>query len=160
MFRASFFRRKIAVALCGFYFFQWDRKSGAEFCAPTPLCYYFYFCMLLILCLHRLVGLRLLRLCLKLRQGFAPYPQGVSPLDPDQGRVPGPFARSARFYSPIAALTAFFQPLTRSLRLLSFIDGINSLNLSEMPTNSSALLQSPQPSPARYAAPVAVDSTL
>ncbi len=52
--------------------------------------------MLLIICLHRLVGLRLLRLCLKLRQGFALYPQGVSPLDPDQGRVPGPFARYAR----------------------------------------------------------------
>ena len=48
--------------------------------------------------LHRLVGLRLLRLCLKLRQGFALYPQWVSPLDPDQGRVPGPFARFARCF--------------------------------------------------------------
>ena len=66
------FRRKIAVALCGFYFVQLDRKSGAEFCAPTPLYYYLYFCVLLVLFLHRLVGLRLLRLCLKLRRGFAP----------------------------------------------------------------------------------------
>ena len=45
-----------------------------------------------------MVGLRLLRLCLKLRQGFALYPQWVSPLDPDQGRVPGPFARFARYF--------------------------------------------------------------
>ena len=45
-----------------------------------------------------MVGLRLLRLCLKLRQGFALYPQWVSPLDPDQGRVPGPFARFARCF--------------------------------------------------------------
>ena len=37
-------------------------------------------------------------LCLKLRQGFALYPQWVSPLDPDQGRVPGPFARFARCF--------------------------------------------------------------
>ena len=58
-------------ALCGFYFF---------------------------FSLHRLVGLRLLRLCLKLRQGFALYPQWVSPLDPDQGHVPGPFARFARCF--------------------------------------------------------------
>ena len=45
-----------------------------------------------------MVGLRLLRLCLKLRQGFALYPQWVSPLDPDQGRVPGSFARFARCF--------------------------------------------------------------
>ena len=63
-------------------------------------------------------------------------------------------------YFSIAAPTAFFQPSIRSLRLLSLIDGINSLNLSETPTSSSILPQSPQPSPARYAAPVAVDSTL
>ncbi len=57
--------------------------------------------------LHRLVGLRLLRLCPFLvseveqeiysARGFAPRPpQWVSPLDPDQGRAPGPFARFAR----------------------------------------------------------------
>ena len=50
-------------ALCGFYFVYWDRKSGAEICSPTPLYYFFYCCVLLFLYLHRLVGLRLLRLC-------------------------------------------------------------------------------------------------
>ena len=47
-----------------------------------------------------LVGLRRMRLCLKLRQGFALYTQWVSPLDPDQGRAPGPFARFARCWLP------------------------------------------------------------
>ena len=40
----DFFRRKIAGVLCGFYFMLWDRKSGAEFFTPTPLCFFdFYF---------------------------------------------------------------------------------------------------------------------
>ena len=38
--------RKIAVALCGFYFVYLDRKSGAEICSPTPLYCSFYFCVL------------------------------------------------------------------------------------------------------------------
>ena len=82
----------------GFTLFNRIGKSGAEIFSPTPLYCFFYFCVLLFLYLHRLVGLRLLRLCLKLRQGFALYPQWVSPLDPDQGRVPGPFARFARCF--------------------------------------------------------------
>ena len=84
-------------ALCGFYFVQRYSKSGAEICSPTPLCFGLQLCTSSFIILHRLVGLRLLRLCLKLRQGFALYPQWVSPLDPDQGRVPGPFARFARW---------------------------------------------------------------
>ena len=59
----------------------------------------FVWYMALVCFLHfnlHLVGLRRMRLCLKLRQGFALYTQWVSPLDPDQGRVPGPFARFAR----------------------------------------------------------------
>ena len=76
-------------ALCGFYFVYLDRKSGAEICSPTPLYCFFYFCMLLFLYLHRLVGLRLLRLCLKLRQGFALYPQGTLSLDPASPLTPG-----------------------------------------------------------------------
>ena len=59
-------------ALCGFYFVQLDRKKRCRDFSPTPLFYYLYFCVLLVLFLHRLVGLRLLRLCLKLRRGFAP----------------------------------------------------------------------------------------
>ena len=60
------------------------------------LCFFFCF-------LHRLVGLRLLRLCLKLRNGLCPLTlQWVSPLDPDQGRAPGPFARFARCFLNLA----------------------------------------------------------
>ena len=70
----------------------------------------FGFYMLFRFVLHRLVGLRLLRLCPFLvseveqeiysARGFAPRPpQWVSPLDPDQGRAPGPFARFARCWS-------------------------------------------------------------
>ena len=85
-------------ALCGFYFVYLDRKSGAEICSPTPLYCFFYFCMLLFLYLHRLVGLRLLRLCLKLRQGFALYPQGTLSLDPASPLTPGLSLRlSARY---------------------------------------------------------------
>ena len=91
--------RKIAVALCGFYFVYLDRKSGAEICSPTPLYCFFYFCVLLFLYLHRLVGLRLLRLCLKLRQGFALYPQGTLSLDPASPLTPG---LSLRFISRYA----------------------------------------------------------
>ena len=69
----------------------------------------FGFYMLFGFVLHRLVGLRLLRLCPFLvseveqeiysARGFAPRPpQWVSPLDPDQGRAPGPFARFARCF--------------------------------------------------------------
>ena len=71
-FRASLLCRKIATLFAVFTLFNGIEKSGAEFCAPTPLFYYLYFCVLLVLFLHRLVGLRLLRLCLKLRRGFAP----------------------------------------------------------------------------------------
>ena len=91
-------------ALCGFYFVYLDRKSGAEICSPTPLYCFFYFCMLLFLYLHRLVGLRLLRLCLKLRQGFALYPQGTLSLDPASPLTPG---LSLRFISRYARCCFF-----------------------------------------------------
>ena len=48
------FRRKIATLFAVFTLFNWIEKSGAEFCAPTPLYYYLYFCVLLVLFLHRL----------------------------------------------------------------------------------------------------------
>ena len=83
-------------ALCGFYFVQEDRKAVQILFLRYTFIIKHYFYMLFCFTLHRLVGLRRMRLCLILRQGFALYPQGVSPLDPDQGRVPGPFARFAR----------------------------------------------------------------
>ena len=79
------------------YVLLWDRKAVQILYSDinfiwylTSICFWYYN-------LH-LVGLRRMRLCLKLRQGFALYPQWVSPLDPDQGRVPGPFARFARCF--------------------------------------------------------------
>ena len=83
----------------GFTLFNRIGKSGAEIFSPTPLYCFFYFCMLLFLYLHRLVGLRLLRLCLKLRQGFALYPQGTLSLDPASPLTPG---LSLRFISRYA----------------------------------------------------------
>ncbi len=74
-----FYRRKIATLFADFTLCYGIGKSGAEFCSPTPLYFFFYFCVLLFLYLHRLVGLRLLRLCLKLRQGFALYPRTHKP---------------------------------------------------------------------------------
>ena len=38
-------------------------KSGAEICSPTPLCFGLQLCTSSFIILHRLVGLRLLRLC-------------------------------------------------------------------------------------------------
>ena len=77
---------------------QEDRKAVQILFLRYTFIIKHYFYMLFCFTLHRLVGLRRMRLCLKLRQGFALYPQGVSPLDPDQGRVPGPFARFARCF--------------------------------------------------------------
>ena len=74
-----------------------EKAVQSFFYSDTAL-FYSLLCYSFRAFLHRLVGLRLLRLCLKLRQGFALYPQRVSPLDPDQGRAPGPFARFARCF--------------------------------------------------------------
>ena len=59
-------------ALCGFYVVLWDRKSGAEGCALTPLCWLFLLLCAFVALSAPLVGLRLLRLCLKLRKGLCP----------------------------------------------------------------------------------------
>ena len=83
----------------GFTLFNRIGKSGAEIFSPTPLYCFFYFCVLLFLYLHRLVGLRLLRLCLKLRQGFALYPQGTLSLDPASPLTPGPRLRFISRYA-------------------------------------------------------------
>ena len=91
--------RKIATLFAGFTLFNGIGKSGAEIFSPTPLYCFFYCCVLLFLYLHRLVGLRLLRLCLKLRQGFALYPQGTLSLDPASPLTPGPRLRFISRYA-------------------------------------------------------------
>ena len=134
--------RKIAVALCGFYFVYLDRKSGAEICSPTPLYCFFYFCVLLFLYLHRLVGLRLLRLCLKLRQGFALYPQGTLSLDPASPLTPG---LSLRFISRYARcwghnfgqLCSFLTPHSS---LLTYSAIASSISFTSSPNIASASL--------------------
>ncbi len=72
MFRASLLCRKIATLFADFTLFNGIEQSGAEiFFSDTAL-------LFLLLCYAfksfsaLLVGLRLLRLCLKLRRGFAP----------------------------------------------------------------------------------------
>ena len=81
-------------------------KSGAEFTLRHRFVIDFSFAILLLLSspLSRLAPIEALPISCErsltrnlLRQGFALYPQGVSPLDPDQGRAPGPFARFARW---------------------------------------------------------------
>ena len=43
------FRRKIATLFADFTLFNGIEKSGAEIFSPTPLFYYLYFCVLLVL---------------------------------------------------------------------------------------------------------------
>ena len=137
--------RKIAVALCGFYFVYLDRKSGAEICSPTPLYCFFYFYVLLFLYLHRLVGLRLLRLCLKLRQGFALYPQGTLSLDPASPLTPG---LSLRFISRYARcwghnfgqLCSFLTPHSSLTSLLTYSAIASSISFTSSPNIASASL--------------------
>ena len=103
----------------------------------------FGFYMLFRFVLHRLVGLRLLRLCPFLvseveqeiysARGFAPRPpQWVSPLDPDQGRAPGPFARFARgcFYFVLVLSSVW---LCHSSLLIPHSIPFSSLSLSQTP---------------------------
>ena len=103
-----------------------------QFCASILALYQIATLQFVFFSLHRLVGLRLLRLCLKLRQGFALYPQWVSPLDPDQGRAPGPFARFARgcFYFVLVLSSVW---LCHSSLLIPHSIPFSSLSLSQTP---------------------------
>ena len=126
----------------GFTLFNGIGKSGAEIFSPTPLYCFFYFCMLLFLYLHRLVGLRLLRLCLKLRQGFALYPQGTLSLDPASPLTPG---LSLRFISRYARcwghnfgqLCTFLTPHSS---LLTYSAIASSISFTSSPNIASASL--------------------
>ena len=94
----KFYCRKIASLFADFTLYKDIEKRCRGF-APTPLCIFSLVCCSSFIFCTAFVGLRLLRLCLKLRLGLCPKnPQWVSPLDPDQGRVPGPFARFARCF--------------------------------------------------------------
>ena len=108
----------------GFTLFNRIGKSGAEIFSPTPLYCFFYFCVLLFLYLHRLVGLRLLRLCLKLRQGFALYPQGTLSLDPARTHKPSNAGLEPAFYlslrSVLGALLGSAMPIPHS-SLLTYL---------------------------------------
>ena len=68
--------RKIATLFAGFTLFIWIEKAVQRFFLRHRFIVSFTFVCFFTF-LHRLVGLRLLRLCLKLRQGFALYPQGT-----------------------------------------------------------------------------------
>jgi len=128
----------------GFTLFNRIGKSGAEIFSPTPLYCFFYFCVLLFLYLHRLVGLRLLRLCLKLRQGFALYPQGTLSLDPASPLTPGLSLRFISRYARCWVLCSvqLCQFLTPHSSLTSFLtyDIASSISFTSSPNIASASL--------------------
>ena len=104
----------------------WDRKSGAEFFTPTPLCFNHYLVFLFLLFLHRLVGLRRMRLCLILRSGLCPKnPQGTLSLDPASPQTPG---LSLRFISRFARCFFYFVQVIYSVWLCQFLTPHSSLN--------------------------------
>ena len=70
--RESLLCRKIATLFAGFTLFIWIEKAVQRFFLRHRFIVSFTFVCFFTF-LHRLVGLRLLRLCLKLRQGFALY---------------------------------------------------------------------------------------
>ena len=136
--------RKIAFALCGFYFVYLDRKSGAEICSPTPLYYFFYCCVLLFLYLHRLVGLRLLRLCPFLVSEVEQeiYSAGALPLDPTSPLTPGPrlrfISRYARCWGHnFGQLCSFLTPHSS---FLTYSAIASSISFTSSPNIASASL--------------------
>ena len=101
--RGSLLCRKIATLFAGFTLFIWIEKAVQRFFLRHRFIVSFTFVCFFTF-LHRLVGLRLLRLCLKLRQGFALYPQGTLSLDPASPLTPG---LSLRFISRYARCCFF-----------------------------------------------------
>ena len=123
-----------------FTLFNGIGKSGAEiFLRHRFIVSFTFVCFFTFL--HRLVGLRLLRLCLKLRQGFALYPQGTLSLDPASPLTPG---LSLRFISHYARCWGH-----NSGRLCSFLiphsslltyDIASSISFTSSPNIASASL--------------------
>ena len=126
----QFVCRKIASLFADFTLYMDIEKAVQRFVLRHRFVFGLQFCTSSFIILHRLVGLRLLRLCLKLRQGFALYPQGVSPLDPDQGRAPGPFARFARCFILLYTCNLLGWPCQF---LTPHFDRFSSLSLSQTP---------------------------
>ena len=116
-------------ALCGFYVVLWDRKSGAEFFYSDTALILLLVCFSSIAFLHRFCRLAPIEALPQAPTGLCPflvseveqemgkveqeiYSQGASPLDPDQGRASGPFARFARcfFYFIFIIFSFSFDP--------------------------------------------------
>ena len=95
---ATFYRRKIATLFAGFTLFIWIGKAVQRFFLRHRFIVSFTFVCFFTF-LHRLVGCRRMRLCLKLRQGFALYPQGPLSLDPASPLTPGPRLRFISRYA-------------------------------------------------------------
>ena len=95
---ATFYRRKIATLFAGFTLFIWIGKAVQRFFLRHRFIVSFTFVCFFTF-LHRLVGCRRMRLCLKLRQGFALYPQGTLSLDPASPLTPGPRLRFISRYA-------------------------------------------------------------
>ena len=103
--------------------------------------------MALVCFLHfnlHLVGLRRMRLCLKLRQGFALYPQGTLSLDPASPLTPGLSLRFISRYARCWVLCSvqLCQFLTPHSSLTSFLtyDIASSISFTSSPNIASASL--------------------
>ena len=94
----QFVRRKIALLFAVFTLYMDIEKRCRVFYSDTALFYYLV-CVSSFSFLHRLVGLRRMRLCLILRQGFALYPQGTLSLDPASPLTPGLILRFISRYA-------------------------------------------------------------
>ena len=133
--------RKIATLFAGFTLFIWIEKAVQRFFLRHRFIVSFTFVCFFTF-LHRLVGLRLLRLCLKLRQGFALYPQGTLSLDPASPLTPG---LSLRFISRYARcwghnfgqLSSFLIPHSS---LLTYSAIASSISFTSSPNIASASL--------------------
>ena len=100
--------RKIASLFADFTSYKRTQKSGAEFSLRhrfvLSFSLFFFYC--LSAPLSRLAPIEALP---QTPLGTLSLdPQWVSPLDPDQGRAPGPFARFARCYLGFVFLLLFF----------------------------------------------------
>ena len=127
----------------GFTLFIWIEKAVQRFVLRhrfiisfTVVCFFTF--------LHRLVGCRRMRLCLKLRQGFALYPQGTLSPDPASPLTPG---LSLRFISRYARcwghnfgqLCTFLTPHSSFTSLLTY-DIASSISFTSSPNIASASL--------------------
>ena len=107
-------------ALCGFYIVLWDEGRRCRFMLRCWFYLMFGFYVLFGFVLHRLCRLTPIEALPQAPLGALPLvpPQWVSPLDPDQGRAPGPFARFARCWGTTLVSFAHSSLLTPHSSLL------------------------------------------